>query len=59
LGSSGGNIIGPLVTRALVLTNYSRLGYAFEILAAGAFISAVLTLLLPEAGKQGGFIGTG
>jgi MFS family permease len=52
LGSSGGNVIGPLATGALVLTNYSRLGYAFEVLAVGAIISAALTFLLPRRVDQ-------
>jgi FSR family fosmidomycin resistance protein-like MFS transporter len=49
LGTSGGSVIGPLITGALVLTDYSRLRYAFEIMAVGALVSAAATLLLPKA----------
>jgi MFS family permease len=48
IGTSGGSVIGPLITGALVLTDYDRLGFAFEILAACATISAALTFLLPK-----------
>lgn len=48
IGASGGSVIGPLITGALVLTNYQRLGYAFEIMAAGVLISAAGTLFLPR-----------
>jgi FSR family fosmidomycin resistance protein-like MFS transporter len=49
LGTSGGSVIGPLITGALVLTNYQRLGFAFEIMAMGILISAAGTLFLPRA----------
>ena len=49
IGNSGGSVIGPLITGALVLTNYQRLTFAFEVMAVGILISAIGTLLLPRA----------
>jgi MFS family permease len=49
LGTSGGSVIGPLITGALTLADYNHLRYAFEVMAVGAIISAALTLLLPNA----------
>jgi len=48
IGNSGGSVIGPLITGALVLTNYRRLGFAFEVMAAAIIVSAAGTLLLPQ-----------
>jgi MFS family permease len=49
IGSSRGSVVGPLITGALVLTNYQHLGFAFEVMAAAIMVSAGGTLLLPRA----------
>jgi MFS family permease len=49
IGSSGGSVVGPLITGALVLTNYQHLGFAFEVMVAAIMVSAAGTLLLPRA----------
>jgi len=49
LGTSGGNVIGPLVTGAIVASNYGKLGFAFEIMALATLASAVAAIFLPKA----------
>ena len=51
IGTSGGSVIGPLITGALVVSNYQQLGFAFEIMAGAVIVSAALTLLLPKVRK--------
>ena len=48
IGTSGGSVLGPLITGSLVLTNYQHLGFAFEVMAAAIMVSAAGTLLLPR-----------
>jgi FSR family fosmidomycin resistance protein-like MFS transporter len=50
IGISGGGVIGPLVTGTLVLNDYAQLGFAFEIMAVAALLSAVGAMLLPKSG---------
>jgi FSR family fosmidomycin resistance protein-like MFS transporter len=50
IGTSGGGVIGPLVTGTLVLNDYAQLGFAFEIMAVAALLSAVGAMLLPKSG---------
>ena len=52
LGTGGGNVVGPLITGMIVLGNYSRLGLAFEVMAAIAVLSAIVAVLLPKAGLK-------
>jgi MFS family permease len=54
VGNSGGSVIGPLITGAIVLSNYQRLGFAFEIMAAAIVVSAGGTLFLPQARMRKG-----
>ena len=48
LGSTGGNSVGPILVYALALNEYSHLGFAFEIMAGLAVVSALGSLLLPR-----------
>ncbi len=47
-GSTGGSIIGPAVVTAIVLNSSSRLGPAFEIMAALGLVGALATPLIPK-----------
>ncbi len=53
IGASGGSVFGPVVAGAIILTDYSRLGYAFDILAAVAMVSALGTFLIPKPHRSG------
>ncbi len=53
IGASGGSVLGPLVVGALIVSDYARLGIAFEVLAAVALVSAVGTAFLPKVSKGG------
>lgn len=50
LGDSTGSALGPILVYALTLDEYSRLGFAYEVMAALVAISAAAALLLlPKA----------
>ncbi len=49
IGSTAGGAVGPLVTGALIVNDYGRLGFAFTILAGAALVSAVATAFVPRA----------
>ena len=53
LGASGGSVFGPLVVGAIILTNYTRLGLAFDVLAGVALVSAVGVFLIPKPERSG------
>ena len=48
LGVSGGTAIGPAITGAIVTTDYANLGFAFEIMAFIALLSALGTIFIPK-----------
>jgi MFS transporter, FSR family, fosmidomycin resistance protein len=48
LGVTAGDSLGPVLVYAIVLSDYSRLGTAFEVMAAIAVLSAVGALLMPR-----------
>lgn len=48
LGATGGNSVGPILVYALALNEYSNLGFAFEIMAGLAVVSALGSVLLPR-----------
>ena len=52
LGLSGGNVIGPLVIGAFLVTGYGGLGLAFEFMTAILLISAVGAAFLPKLVRQ-------
>ncbi len=52
IGTSGGSIVGPIITGAIVLNNYANLGLAFEVMAVAALIAAVGTVFLPKTWKR-------
>ena len=52
VGASGGSVFGPLVAGAIIATDYSLLGLAFEVLAGVAILSAIGTLLLPRGSRD-------
>ena len=54
LGATGGNSIGPLLVYALALADYTRLGFAFEAMAALAVISAIGAFLIPKPASRPG-----
>jgi len=52
LGASGGSLVGPLLAGVIIASDYALLGLAFEILAAVALVSAVMTVLLPRPARR-------
>ncbi len=52
-GASGGSVAGPLVVGLIIVSDYARLGQAFEVLAAIALASAVGAALLPRVLRTG------
>lgn len=48
LGATGGNAVGPILVYAIALDQYSHLGYAFELMAGLAVVSALGAALLPK-----------
>ncbi len=48
LGSTGGNALGPVLIYALILNDYGRLGYSFEVMAVLAAVSGVAALFIPR-----------
>ena len=48
LGGTGGNALGPLLIYALSFNEYSRLGFAFEVMAVIAAVSGLAALLIPK-----------
>ena len=48
LGGTGGNALGPLLIYALSFNEYSRLGFAFEVMALIAAVSGFAALLIPK-----------
>lgn len=51
VGTSGGSVIGPIITGAIVLNDYANLGSAFEVMAVAAMIAAFGTVFLPKTRK--------
>jgi len=52
LGTTAGDSVGPLAVYAIALSQYSRLGIAFETMAGLAAVSAVASLLMPKSGAK-------
>ena len=49
LGATGGNSVGPLIVGAIILGDYSGLGFAFRVMAVLAGVSAFAAFLIPRA----------
>lgn len=49
LGVTGGNVVGPLLAGAFILSDYSNLGSIFELMAGISVFAAVGSVLLPRA----------
>ena len=53
LGVTGGQAIGPAITTAIIVTDYAKLGFAFEVMALIFLISVVVTAFIPRPDKRG------
>ena len=49
LGATGGNSVGPLIVYALILGDYGKLGFSFEVMATMVAVSALGAMLIPRA----------
>jgi FSR family fosmidomycin resistance protein-like MFS transporter len=47
-GVTGANVVGPLLVTAIVVNNYSELGFAFIVMAAVGLAGALMTPLMPD-----------
>ncbi len=53
LGATAGNAVGPLAIYAIILGEYNKLGFSFEVMAVVTAASAVAALLIPKPqGRQ-------
>ena len=53
LGVTGGAILGPLIVGAILLPDYSNMGFVFGLMAAGALVAAVGTVFLAKTQTKG------
>lgn len=51
-GSSGGMVLGPVLAGAIILQDYARIPFSFEILIVLSIIVAFAALALPKSGKR-------
>jgi len=49
LGVTGGGVVGPIVTGAIIANDYVHLAFAFEIMALIVLLSALGTALIPKS----------
>ncbi len=52
LGSSGGQVMGPIIAGAIILQNYSRISLSFDVLITLGIVAAAVALVLPSSGKK-------
>jgi FSR family fosmidomycin resistance protein-like MFS transporter len=53
LGTTGGSVLGPAITGAIILNDYANLGFGFEVLGLLALVSALGTALIPKPERSG------
>jgi len=53
IGSTGGSVVGPLITGIMNLGGYAHLGFSFEVMAFAALLSGVATVFMPKPEKSG------
>ncbi len=51
-GITGGSVVGPALVTAIVVNNYSELGFAFVVMAAMGLVGAFVTPLMPRPRKK-------
>jgi MFS transporter, FSR family, fosmidomycin resistance protein len=56
LGIMGGNVIGPALTQIIIGNDYSRLSFAFIVLAAVGIVGALVTPLMAKPKRRDGKI---
>ena len=52
LGNSGGMIMGPVIAGAIILNDYARISFSFEVLIILSVAVAFASLALPKTGKK-------
>lgn len=53
IGSTGGSVVGPLITGVMNLGGYSHLGFSFELMAFAALLTGVVTIFMPRPERSG------